>query len=533
MISIQSAMLVALGFLVAALLTLIIMPAYRRRVARLTAEAIKRAMPLSEAEIRADKDRLRAEYAISVYRLERKVADSTLAAARQMVEINRRDAAISSLEEQVTDLKTSLEEHQNARRVLEQTITDRLPRVEHRLGEAKKMLLQRDREIAELTQTSDKQTRALEEATQINTQQRDEIQRLGAALTTRAARNRESVADARFDGEVALRAEIEALRAKTRDQASLITRLQAVLARPGSAAAAGSPADAAKVAELSDAEGARAGAEIAKLRRQLSEAEVALDALRASKAQADTSALDAEIKALRAEKRDQAAKVASLEAAVAAFEKAGEADKGKDSRIALKARVSALQAQIDEQTTTIQGLRAEIASSNERMARQAAHFRDEMRRLGAGTVQTSGEVSRRPEKPSRRSLTSRIAEPRVTRLSSVTGTGVAPTTESTSASKVTSGAAESLEAKSAAAASAIEPAVPAATEEKARAAVRLKAVEGGAAKPANGASAEHSVGDVERTAEKPAPATPEAKPAAAKRPRLMDRIIGLDKSSSA
>lgn len=504
MISIQSAMLVALGFLVAALLTLIIMPAYRRRVAGLTTEAIKRAMPLSEAEIRADKDRLRAEYAISVYRLERKVADSTLAAARQMVEINRRDAAISTLEAQVTELKTSLEEHSNARRVLEQTITDRLPRVEHRLGEARKMLLQRDREIAALTQSSEKQARALEEATQINVQQRDEIQRLGAALTTRAARNRESVADARFDGEVALRAEIEALRAKTRDQASLIARLQAVLARPGSAAAAAAPAvDAARMAELSDTEGARAGAEIAKLKRQLSEAESELETLRNAKAQGDTSALEAEIKVLRSERRDQAAKVASLEAAVASFEKASEQDKGKDSRISLKARVSSLQAQADEQATTIQGLRAEIASANERMARQAAHFRDEMRRLGAGTLPTSGELSRRPEKASRRSLTSRIAEPRATRINPVAG--------------------------SASEAAAADPG----PEEKGRAAVRLKAVEGGASKTSNGLATDPATAPEAGAAPEKPSQPAEGKPVAGKRPRLMDRIIGIDKSSSA
>lgn len=514
-------MLVALGFLVAALLTLIILPAYRRRTARLTTEAIKRAMPLSEAEIRADKDRLRAEYAISVFRLERKVADSNLAAARQMIDINRRDATISTLEGEVVDLRTSLDEHSNARRVLEQTLTDRLPRVEHRLTEAKKMLLQRDREIAALTQERDKQARALEEATQINTQHRDEIQRLSAALTTRAARNRESVADARFDGEVALRAEIEALRAKSLDQASLISRLQAALSRPGSAAAAG--VDTARVAELGDADAARREAEIAKLKRELSEAEVALATLRSSKQDDGAASREAELRSLRAEKRDHLARIASLEAAVAAFEKgSGDVKGAKDSRIALKAKLSSLQAQSDEQAQTIQGLRAEIASANERMARQAAHFRDEMRRLGVGTVQTSGgEPSRRGETSQRRSLTSRIAEPRVSRL--------APRTEAPAErSAVTDNAAA---------------AAPMAADQKARGATRLKAVDGGAAKGVNGA-APAAAADVEQpaaataglagvaTAAETTQPPSDAGGAPAKRPRLMDRIIGLDKSSA-
>lgn len=528
MISIQSAMLVALGFLVAALLALIILPAYRRRTIRLTTDAIKRAMPLTEAEIRADKDRLRAEYAIKVFRLERKVSDSSMAAARQMIEINRRDANISSLEGEVVGMRTSLEEHSNARRVLEQTLTDRLPRVEHRLTEAKKMLLQRDREIAALTQEREKQSRALEEATQINAQQRDEIQRLGAALTTRAARNRESVADVRFDGEVALRAEIEALRARSLDQASLISRLQAALSRPGSTTSV-SEADLGKAAELSDAEGARREAEIAKLRRELAEAESALAALRSANEGVASAQLAAELKALRAEKRDSQSRIASLEAALAEFEKANDGKGIKDSRIALKAKLSSLQAQADGQAVTIQNLKTEIASANERMARQAAHFRDEMRRLGVGTVPTSGgEPSRRSETSQRRSLTSRIAEPRIAHIGPRHDHPSHP-----------AGSSASLAAP--AQPHVAEPAAqPSAADEKARGAGRLKAVDGGAGKIANGTTAtepaplaaEPSVAPLAaKQAEISAPAAePAAQPA--KRPRLMDRIIGLDKSSA-
>ena len=235
MISIEMVMLAGLGFLTAALLTVFLSPLYRRRVARLTTEFLKRSMPLTEAEIRADKDRLRAEYAIRIHKLEMTVEEAAEAAARQMVELNRRDAAITGLETEVSGQRTSLEEHENARRVLEQTIMDRLPKVEHRLAEARKLLFQRDREIVSLSQGSDKQARALEEATQINTQQTDEMHRLKAALNTRAARSREGLNDPRFEGEVALRTEIEALRSKTRNQAAQIARLEAMLTRAGPA----------------------------------------------------------------------------------------------------------------------------------------------------------------------------------------------------------------------------------------------------------------------------------------------------------
>src|SRR5690606_1225304 len=185
------------------------------------------------AEISADKDRLRATYALTIHKLEQKLEKAAYSAARQRVELNRRDAAISELEGEAERLRALLEEHENARRVLEQTIAERMPKVEFRLSETKKMLQHRDREITTLSQTSQRQMHALEEATQINAQQRDEIHRLNATLAARAARNRETLADPRFDGEVALRAEIEALRAKTRDQAAVIDRLQGVVSKAG------------------------------------------------------------------------------------------------------------------------------------------------------------------------------------------------------------------------------------------------------------------------------------------------------------
>ena len=207
-------MLVALGSLGATLLALLIAPAFWARAVRLTTDRIKSAMPLTELEIRADKDRLRAEYAIKVHRLESQMEQVRLAAARQQIELNRRDARINEAEAELEKLKASYEETQNARRVLEQTIADRLPRVEERLGEAKRHLFNRDREIGELTRTAEKQAKALSEASAINAQQQGEIERLKTSLSVRAARNQDGLSDPRFDGEVALRAELAELRAQ-------------------------------------------------------------------------------------------------------------------------------------------------------------------------------------------------------------------------------------------------------------------------------------------------------------------------------
>jgi hypothetical protein len=60
LISIQSGMLVALGFLMASLLALLLASAFWSRAVRLTTRRLKESLPVSEAEARADLDRLRA-----------------------------------------------------------------------------------------------------------------------------------------------------------------------------------------------------------------------------------------------------------------------------------------------------------------------------------------------------------------------------------------------------------------------------------------------------------------------------------------
>lgn len=408
-------MLVLLGVLIATLAALLILPYYGRRASRLAVDALRRSMPLTESEIRADKDRLRAEHAVTIHKLEKKIDDLSHSAARQLVEINRRDAGISALESELAGTKTQIEEAENARRVLELTITDRLPRVEQRFADAKKLLLQRDREIATLTETATKQAAALEDAKQINAQQRDEIHRVNATLAVRAARTRETLApDARFDEEVAIRTELEALRAKARDQAALIGRLQALNAKggvlPESAAAA--------LAALGSASDA---GDAARLANDLAEAEIALrQAQRPAMVDGSHNAMaarDIELRVLKAQKQDGDAEIARLKAALKAYEADDSADGSaiKESKLALKARLTSVLAQSDQQQATIHSLRADIAAANERLARQATHFMDEMRRLGSGTSPTSGQPRREttmPPQDRKRSLAERISAPR-------------------------------------------------------------------------------------------------------------------------
>jgi len=399
LISIQSAMLLALGFLAASLLGLLLASAFWSRAVRLTTARIKQSLPVSEQEIQADRDRLRAEYAIKVHKLETHLEQAKLARARQLVELNRRDASISTLETNIGALKSELEQHQNARHVLEQTVADRLPKVEARLAEAKRLILSREREIAELLENAKRHKLALEEAASINAQQTAQIERLTSAVAQRGSRGKPA-GESAGDAETALRSELEALRAKTRDQANVIDRLQRNASGPQGLVAPG-----------------KGGGEEASRPTQevLAQAETALASARAGASGSDPSAvLERELRALKGKTEDQAGEIARLKAALASFEAQDRTDGSKESRSALRARLGSAQAQAEHQSAMIGRLRAELAAVNERLARQAQHFMDEMRRLGAGSMPVATQPRPSSRRADRRPLAERVAHVRST-----------------------------------------------------------------------------------------------------------------------
>ena len=91
-------MLVALGFFAASLLGLLVATAFWSRAVRLTTARIKQSMPVSEPEIRADRDRLRAEYAIKVHKLDMQLEQAKLERARQL-STRLEDEFLASLDE--------------------------------------------------------------------------------------------------------------------------------------------------------------------------------------------------------------------------------------------------------------------------------------------------------------------------------------------------------------------------------------------------------------------------------------------------
>jgi len=94
---IENMMYFALGLLVAGLVALIIMPAVWKRAVRLTKRRIEAATPITLSEFRADKDQLRAEFALSTRRLEMNVETLRKRLAEQLSDVNQKRTDLGAL----------------------------------------------------------------------------------------------------------------------------------------------------------------------------------------------------------------------------------------------------------------------------------------------------------------------------------------------------------------------------------------------------------------------------------------------------
>jgi chromosome segregation ATPase len=94
---IEPIMYVAIGFLVACMLIIGIIPVVHARAVRLTMRRLEAVTPMSMAEIQADKDQLRAEFAMSTRRLEMSVDQMKAKTTSQLAEIGKKSEAIGRI----------------------------------------------------------------------------------------------------------------------------------------------------------------------------------------------------------------------------------------------------------------------------------------------------------------------------------------------------------------------------------------------------------------------------------------------------
>jgi chromosome segregation ATPase len=151
---IEPIMFFGIGFFVASLFGLVLIPLVHNRAVRLTMKRLEAATPLSMAEIQADKDQLRAEFAMSTRRLELSVEQMKAKTTSQLAELGKKTDAINRLKVELGE-KTAAIFSLEAR---EKSLKDQLSATESEhsvkigaLREAERMLQEKQSELGKLS----------------------------------------------------------------------------------------------------------------------------------------------------------------------------------------------------------------------------------------------------------------------------------------------------------------------------------------------------------------------------------------------
>ena len=142
-----------IGFLVAALLGLLFVPLVHNRAVRLTMKRLEASTPLSIAEIRADKDQLRAEFAMTTRRLEMSVDKLKAKTTSQLAELGKKTDAINQLKKELGEKTATI----FAVETRDKTLRDQLRATEEEfqiksgaLREAERQLADKEAELTKL-----------------------------------------------------------------------------------------------------------------------------------------------------------------------------------------------------------------------------------------------------------------------------------------------------------------------------------------------------------------------------------------------
>src|SRR3989304_1416187 len=153
---IEAIMFFALGSLAGSLIALVLLSAVWHRAVRLTTRRIEGAIPVSMAEIQADKDQLRAEFAMSTRRLEASVEQLKLKTTDQLAEIGRKTDIARQLKsdvEETTAAATSLEAQERALRDKLRATEEELSAKSRELHEAESHLSNKLNELSQINRT--------------------------------------------------------------------------------------------------------------------------------------------------------------------------------------------------------------------------------------------------------------------------------------------------------------------------------------------------------------------------------------------
>src|ERR1700716_897952 len=196
---IEPIMYLAIGFLVSMLFGLMIVPLVHNRAVRLTTKRMEAATPLSMAEIQADKDQLRAEFAMSARRLEMSVDQLKNKTTSQLAELGKKSDAINRMKLELGEKNATI----FALEAREKAIKEQLRATEEEFGT---------------------KTVSVRSAEQALADKQNELAKLSAELSDRSM-----MAESRQVELVAMRAQVDALKSRVGDAEKEFAATQARL----------------------------------------------------------------------------------------------------------------------------------------------------------------------------------------------------------------------------------------------------------------------------------------------------------------
>jgi len=143
-LTVEHVMYVSLGLLIGALLSLLFIPLAYGHGTHLTRRRIEAAVPLVSGELRAEKDQLRAQFAMALRRLELTVEHTKARATAERANVGRRTAAFSELNQALAEQTATLLTLESRDRALR----EKLDATAHELAVASASLRESERALA-------------------------------------------------------------------------------------------------------------------------------------------------------------------------------------------------------------------------------------------------------------------------------------------------------------------------------------------------------------------------------------------------
>jgi chromosome segregation ATPase len=204
---IETTMYFAIGFLVAALFGLLFAPLLHNRAVRLTKRRLDAATPLSIIEVRADKDQLRAQFAMSIRRLEMSIEQMKTKTTMHLVEISKKTDTITELKKELGEKTATISAMEARDKILRNQ-----PSSTEKLHEADRALADKEAQLAKQAATLAHKSRLLDEREFEIKRLREQLDDVGE--TENDLRSELVVARGRSRSVAELHSEIDRLEAK-------------------------------------------------------------------------------------------------------------------------------------------------------------------------------------------------------------------------------------------------------------------------------------------------------------------------------